>query len=250
MNKYGLLGNDISYSKSVVLHNIIKDIYQLNYSYELIDIKEEQLDDYLESFYRGFSVTKPFKEIVLNKIDKKSKIVKNVNAVNSIYRKNNKLYGDNTDYYGFRYLIKYYNIDIKNKKIAILGTGGAAKVVYYFLKKHSKEVYFVSRSKIADNIISYDVYSKYHFDIIVNATPIGTSPNIDESPLTKEQVKNSIVIDLIYNPEVTKLMSYASASYNGLVMLIVQALYSHKKWHKIKINDEIILKIKERFLNV
>lgn len=253
MNKYGLIGNNISYSKSPVLHQIIAEIFNIDLTYELFDVNSiEEINQLINSHkIKGFNVTKPYKKDVLKYLDKVSNIVKKTNAVNTIYYKNNKIYGDNTDYYGFKYLIKYHNINIKNKKIAILGTGGAAEVVYYYLKKHTKHVLFVSRTKQNKNTITYENIKKYKFDIIINATPIGTHPNINESPINKNHLSNNpILIDLTYNPSKTKFMSLSSNSYNGLIMLIVQALYAQKRWNKkIKINKKIISQIKEQ-LNV
>lgn len=252
MNKYGLLGNNISYSKSPELHTIIAEYFGFKMNYEIIDIKEDLLQEYLkDKAYQGFNVTKPYKETIIKHLDKLSLISKTTGAVNTIYCKNNKLYGDNTDYYGFKYLINYYKIDIKNKKIAILGTGGAAKVIHYYLKKHTNDVLYVSRTRKDDLTISYEELSNYDFDIIVNATPIGTYPNVDESPISSEYVSGKVVIDLTYNPKETKLMSYTKDSYNGLIMLIVQALYASKKWgNKIKVTREIVNEIKEMIENV
>lgn len=251
MNKYGLIGNNISYSKSPLLHNIISKHFNLNISYELIDIDEDMINGYLNNKdYKGFNITKPFKEIVFNKVNSYDLISTNIGAINTISRNNdNKLIGSNTDYYGFEYLIDYYKIDVTNKKVAILGTGGAAMVCYYYLLNKANKVLLVSRSNKGENIISYEEYNDYEFDIIINATTLGTINNLD-SPLTKKQVNNSIVIDLNYNPSITKLMSYSKESYNGLVMLVVQALYSHKIWNNLEFNNSDINIIMEVMKNV
>ena len=252
MNKLGLVGKNISFSRSPKLHNIIKDIYNFDLTYELIDIDEDKLEEYLNSSYTGFNITKPYKEVMFKKDFVHSDIVLKTRALNTIYFKDNKIHSDNTDYYGFEYLIKYYNIDIKNKKVAILGTGGSAKMLNYFFSKHTKEVTLISRSYKGRNIINYNEVLNNSFDIIVNATPIGTGDTVNDSPLTKEQIGKAIVIDLNYNPAITKIMSYANESYNGLIMLIVQGLYSQKHWQNqdFDITDELVNKIKERMLNV
>lgn len=252
MNKLGLVGKNISFSRSPKLHNIIKDIYNFDLTYELIDIDENMLEQYLNSSYTGFNITKPYKEVMFRKDFIHSEIVLKTQALNTIYFKDNKIYSDNTDYYGFEYLIKYYNININNKKVAILGTGGSAKMLKYFFSKYTNDVTLVSRSNKGQSIINYDEILNNSFDIIVNATPIGTGDTIELSPLSKEQVGNAIVIDLNYNPSITKIMSYANESYNGLIMLIVQGLYSQKHWQNqdFDITDELVNKIKERMLNV
>lgn len=250
MSKLGLIGNNISYSKSPELHKIIKEEYNLDFTYNLIDINEEEIDNLLKDNYLGFNVTKPFKTICYKKLDKVSKIAKKTKSINTIYFSKNKIHGDNTDYYGFKYLLKYYNIDTKNKHIAILGTGGSANTIYWLLTKKTKNVVLVSRTKKASNIITYDELKIEDYDIFINATPIGTYPNIEDTPILSKLLFNKVLIDLTYNPVNTKFMSQSNKSYNGLIMLIVQALYSQKKWNKIKITKRKVLKIKERLENV
>lgn len=250
MNKLGLIGKNIGYSKSKELHDLIKAEYNLNFTYNLIDINEEEIDNILNNSYSGLNVTKPFKTILYEKLDKVTKIAKKTRSINTLFYKNNKFYGDNTDYYGFKYLLKYYNIDIKNKHIVIFGTGGAAKTIKYLLLKKAKSVTLVSRTKKENNIIKYEDLIINDYDIFINATPIGTFPNINESPILSNDLFGKILIDLVYNPKKTKFMSQSDYSYNGLIMLIVQALYSQKRWNKIKITKNKVHKIKERLENV
>jgi len=248
MKKLGLIGKNIKYSKSSLLHQKIGEIFGEEINYDLIDVDEREVLKIINlKKYDGLNITKPYKELAVTATHKLSPIAKKIKAINTIYYKDGKIYGDNTDFYGFKYLIKYHNIDVKDKKIAILGTGGAAKSIFYFLKMQSINVFYVSRSRKDDLTISYDDFQNHDFDIIVNATPVGNYNNPDNSPLAKNQVLDKIVIDLNYNPKVSLLMSYAKKSYNGLIMLIVQALYAHKRWNlkDVKINKKNIEKIKE-----
>lgn len=254
MNKYGLIGNNISYSKSPKLHSIICDYFKLDFSYTLKDVSEKKLDDLLSSLdYKGFNITQPYKELIYNKVFSKTKIARKIGAINTIKIVNNKTYGENTDYYGLLELFKYYNFKLNDRKVIILGTGGAALASYYSLANFTNDIKFISRDKtnklMPSIVLNYSEIDSIEYDLIINATPVGTYPN-NESPLEEKYVSNKMVIDLVYNPLTTKLMTYSNKSYNGLVMLIAQALYSHKFWNnKVDINKEVIREIKERLIN-
>lgn len=256
MNKYGLVGKGISYSLSPKLHYIISNIYNLEYKYNLYDVDESLLTKVLGSNkLRGVNITKPYKELLYSKVDCLSNIAKKIGAINTIKIKEQKLYGENTDYYGLIDLIEYHDIKLKDKSIIILGTGGAALASYYAVLNYTNKIYFVSRNKkekiMPDIVIDYKELSNMEYDLIINATPVGTYPDVNVSPLDEDLVKNKIVIDLVYNPLKTQLMSYSSESYNGIVMLISQAIHSQSFWHnkKLEINNDIINEIKELLLS-
>ncbi|MDY0276635.1 MAG: hypothetical protein RBQ97_00980 [Acholeplasma sp.] len=252
MIKLGLVGKDISYSKSKELHEIIGRLFGINLDYQIYDIDTDTIGKCFNNL-DGFNVTKPYKEYIYGLGYQMTTVAKNTKAINTVFKKNGQIWLDNTDYQGFKYLIKYYKIDLKDKKIAILGTGGAAKTVYRVVSNHSKYVKFVSRNKQDQLTINYKDVKNEEFDIFINATPVGTYPN-NQSPLEEKTVRNKIVIDLVYNPLETKMMSYAKESYNGLVMLVVQALYAQKRFSDIKdikINKTTVDSIiKELLINV
>jgi len=232
--KLGLLGHNISYSKSPIIHQMIADKNNLKLSYDLIDLDENDFTVFMNNLkntdYKGLNVTIPYKQKVIPFLDYLTPQAQKIGAVNTIYQKNNLLIGDNTDYNGFLALLKNTNINFSNKKILVLGTGASAKTIKVVLDDLSLSATYVTSSNNQDSyfnhIINYQQINT-HYDVVINATPVGTLGN-EKSPLSKSLVKESIVIDLVYNPAVTLLMSYAKESYNGLTMLIQQALAAQK----------------------
>src|SRR5690606_21350389 len=149
-------------------------------------------------------------------------------------------------YDGFLGLLERSKIDLKDKRVIILGTGGAAKACYHVFKDLGIEPKVVSRTKRSDanfgDVITYDMLKPKDYDIIVNSTPVGMYPKVDESPLDQSLVKDKIVFDLIYNPSETKLMKDAKVAFNGLDMLIIQAVKAESIWHQknLSVSDELI----------
>lgn len=253
MSKFGLLGYKLGHSYSKIIHEEIYHKNNLEHQYDLLEIEENEIPKFLDllrnGIYSGYNVTIPYKEKVIPYLDELSIAAKEINAVNTIYLKDGKLIGDNTDYYGFIKELEYYNLDIFGLEVYILGTGGAAKAIFYAVKELGGIPIFVSRSK--EKGISYQELSlKGKIPFIVNTTPLGMYPNVYESPLDKTTLdKVNAVVDIIFNPPVTKLLSYAKKGYNGELMLIFQAIKACKLWFNDEINydvDEIIKKIESR----
>lgn len=250
MKRFGLIGYPVSHSKSPIIHDVIKSYYQLSLSFSLIPVKAEGikkvLDDIKNGKLDGVNVTIPHKETVIPLLDLLTEKAKKIGAVNTIYLKDHKLVGDNTDYDGFLGLLERSKIDLKDKSVIILGTGGAAKACYHVLKDLGIEPKVVSRTKRSDDhfgeVITYDMLNPKDYDVIVNSTPVGMYPNLDESPLNKKFVKDKIVFDLIYNPTETKLMKDAKVAFNGLDMLIIQAVKAESIWHQknLSVSDELV----------
>lgn len=242
---FGLIGHKISYSLSPEIHQAIGHFLGIDLTYSLIDIKSDDIESYIKKLkngiYQGFNVTKPYKEEVIAYIDELSPVARKLKAVNTIYMLDGKIYGDNTDTFGFSYMLDYYQIKVDQKNVLVLGTGGASKAVDHVLQKRGAHVKFASRTPIGEHNIGYkDIYPSL-FDIYVNATPIGTYPHIDDCVLSQNEVSDQVVIDLIYRPKITRLMQYAKISYNGFMMLLAQAVKSEMLWlnHDISIHDTI-----------
>src|SRR5690554_545147 len=241
MNKFGLIGNNISYSLSPKLHHIIADKTNYKLSYELIDIKEEEISKYLnllkEKEFTGFNVTIPYKETIIKYLDVISPRASKIKAVNTIYlNKDGKLVGDNTDYYGFSELLKTNNVLKDIKKAYILGTGGAAKTVFHVLTDNDIETVNVTRdinnTTGFKNLITYEDFKKIkEVDLVVNCTPVGSILN-KGIPIHRSKQTIKKVVDLIYNPLNTELMDLGLESYNGIIMLIYQAIKAQAIWKK------------------
>lgn len=265
--KYGLIGKSISYSLSPLLHNLIAENSGYKLNYEIIDIKEQQLKDYInklkKGLYKGFNITVPYKETIIKYLDKLTPQAKYIGSVNTIYiDNNNNVVGDNTDYFGFSKLIEEDNVLKDVKKVYILGTGGAAKTVFHNLKERNLVCINVSRTgkreEPFNKVITYEDFKKIQeIDLLINCTPVGTFPS-KEVPIILNNQKINIVVDLIYNPLETELMKLANKSYNGLNMLIYQAISAqslfieNNKTYKNKLvnsSKKSIIKIKEALTN-
>lgn len=249
-NKYGLIGKNIGYSKSPKIHRFMADKLNLDMTYELIDIDEDELPRIIKQLrsgtYRGFNVTAPYKQVICKYLDELTPKAKRIQAVNTIYLKNDKVIGDNTDYDGFIGLLLTHQIDVKGKNVYILGSGGAAKSATIALIDLMANVTVVVR-KITDEtsffprVITYDQINPKHVDLYIQTTPIGTHPNVFDSVLSAPYVKDHTVIDLIYNPPVTQIMKDSHRGINGLNMLIIQALKSEEIWFSRKIEWTTLL---------
>ncbi len=241
MKTFGLLGHNIGYSLSEKLHPLIATKTNKTLNYKIIDINEEALSHYMEllknDIYSGFNVTIPYKEKIISYLDELTDAAKQIGAVNTIYKRGDKLIGDNTDYIGFDYLLKASNaLEKELNNVYILGSGGAAKAVYYALEKRDINAIIVARNidqTHFKNIIDYEsFYNIKDIDLLINATPVGSVYN--QGCLLKENQKAKTVIDLIYNPKTTTLMKRSKNSIGGIKMLIVQAIEAQNKWFDTK----------------
>ena len=139
MNKYGLLGYKLSHSQSKIIHEYFFETNGIEASYDLIEIEEDEIKEKLDlirsGYYQGFNVTIPYKEKVIKFLDKLSDAAKEIGAVNTIYIRDGLLIGDNTDYLGFIDELSHLDIEVENKNVYVLGSGGASKAICYALSK-------------------------------------------------------------------------------------------------------------------
>lgn len=242
--RFGLLGRNINYSfsKGYFTDKFNNENFE-GCSYENFDIPEINFFTELvknNPDLKGLNVTIPYKEVVIPFLDKLSKKAAEIGAVNTIkFTKKGKLKGYNTDYYGFKKSLKPL-LQPHHKKALILGTGGASKGVAFALDELGILYTFVSRGS-KENAIDYERINATTFDnyqIIINSTPVGTSPNTDAFPLIPYEffTEKHIAYDLIYNPAETQFLKKAKEQgaqiKNGLDMLIFQAEKAWKIWNK------------------
>jgi shikimate dehydrogenase len=263
---YGLLGEKLGHSYSKIIHEECYKIENLNYSYELIEIEKENLKE-IEKKIRnknlyGVNITIPYKTEFIKYLDDISENAKAIGAVNTVYLKNNKLIGDNTDYYGFKLTLEYNSIDCKNKDVYILGSGGSARAILKCILDLGGKAHIVSRDKNQAEEkfkntfknINYLEYSELdninkNNNILINCTPIGMYPKVENAPIKEDIIeKFEAVVDIVYNPEITKLLKYAKDKnikyVNGLFMLVAQAVKAEELWGNVEGNlIEIIEKI-------
>jgi shikimate dehydrogenase len=242
--KFGLLGKNISYSFSKkYFTEKFEKLGLINYKYFNFDIPEIEEFPFLlyhkEHEFGGINVTIPYKELVMKYLHEIDDDANKIGAVNTIkITDNNQLVGYNTDFYGFQKSIEPL-LKSHHKKALILGTGGASKAIAYALKQLNIDYKFVSR-KVAENMFLYSVLNKEiieEYTLIINCSPIGTHPNINEAPnIPYEYItQKHLLFDLIYNPAETKFLQEGKKRgaivKNGLEMLELQAEKSWEIWN-------------------
>jgi shikimate dehydrogenase len=242
--KFGLIGKNISYSFSkkhftekFALGNLDGYVYE-NFDLQSIEEFPKLITENPE--LKGLNVTIPYKEEIIPYLNKLSKKAAQISAVNVIrFTKKGTSKGYNSDYYGFKKSLKPL-LQSHHKKALILGTGGAAKAVAFALNELGILYTFVSREE-KEGMIDYDRINATTFDnyhIVINCTPLGTSPNTKEFPPIPYNffTEKHIAFDLIYNPEETQFLKKAKKKgaiiKNGYEMLVFQAEKAWKIWNK------------------
>jgi len=245
MLKFGLVGEKLSHSQSPQIHREIMSKHEVDGTYELLEFSKETFTQDFNSLkslgYRGVNVTIPYKETVLPLLDEISEKAKYIGSVNTVSFENGISKGFNTDYHGFIALLEHENIAVKGKSAVILGSGGASKaIITALLDLGIYDLTIVSRGKHnfhGNYTISYEFYKEANIknDILINCTPVGMYPNVDASPLSKEDIHTNVVIDLIYNPQKTLLLKYAEElgikGISGGLMLTEQAVKAQEIWN-------------------
>ncbi len=227
--EYGCIGEKLGHSFSKIIHNKLAD-----YNYELKEIPKENLKEFIcKRDFKAINVTIPYKQDVIPFLDEISDTAKSIGAVNTIVNKNGKLFGFNTDFKGLEALILKNGIEVQNKKVLILGSGGTSKTAFAVAKHlKAKEIYRVSRNA-TNTLISYEDAKKLHSDaeIIINTTPCGMYPNIGVSAVNIGNFRNlEGVVDAVYNPLNSALVLDAKSrgikAVGGLYMLVAQAVFA------------------------
>ena len=241
---YGLLGKNIDYSfsKNYFLNKFKKLNLDSNYTYKNLDLNDlNQFRNIIEKKeFNGFNVTIPFKEKIIKFLDLLDSKAKKIGAVNTIkICSNYKLRGYNTDYIGFIKSIRPF-LNKNHKKAILLGSGGASKSIVFGLNKLNISSIIVSRFKKKGDITYKELNSEIinKSQIIINCSPIGTFPKINECPKIPYNSINSnhICYDLVYNPIETEFLMKSKKNdakiLNGMKMLELQAEESWKIWNE------------------
>lgn len=248
---YGLIGEKLPHSFSKEIHEKIAD-----YKYSLKELKSEELEGFiLNKNFKAINVTIPYKQAVIPLLDEISSDAEAIGAVNTVVNRGGVLYGYNTDFGGMKALIERAGVEIKYKKVLILGTGGTSLTARAVCERLSaKEILRVSR-KACDGAITYEqAYSEHSdADVILNATPCGMYPDIFDSPIDISKFPGLCgVIDVIYNPLNTRLVLAAKergiAAEGGLYMLVAQAVlaaehFMGKELGAVKLTNKIYSEI-------
>ena len=239
MDRFGLLGRSLSHSHSPRIHGLLG-----GYGYSLFEKEPEEAERFiLSGDWDGLNVTIPYKKTAYRLADEVSATAEKSGSVNTLVRRNGKIFGDNTDYYGFLCTVNRSCVEIKDKKCLVLGDGGAAGAVRAVLSDlGAGDIVTISR-RGEDNFGNADRHADA--DVIVNATPVGMYPGNGESPVDLSLFPSlSGVFDLIFNPLKTKLLLDAerlSIPYaGGLYMLVAQAKKSYDIIKGEEADDSVI----------
>ena len=257
MDFYGLIGEKLPHSLSPKIHNTLFKALNIEGAYKLFEVEKEDLGKAIDSLkilkIKGVNVTIPYKQDVMKYLDFISEEAKKIGAVNTIYLNNGKLYGYNTDYFGFGTIIKNNDIRVKDSIAMVLGNGGAAKaVINYLLAEGINKIYLVSRkgkgsSGYGDNRIeykSYDEIAHIKGDILINSTPLGMYPHINETAVNEDIISNfNALIDLIYNPKETQFLKIGTTLNKkvcgGIDMLVGQAIKAEEIWQGVPLDNDV-----------
>ena len=243
--KCGLLGEKLGHSFSPQIHGKLGE-----YEYLLYEKQPEELESFLKDEtanpWQGLNVTIPYKKDVMKYCDNLSERAQRIGSVNTLVRRDGKITGDNTDYYGFLCMVKKLGVSVEGKKALILGNGGAALPVKAVLEdENAGEIIIISRS--GEN--NYENIGRHaDAEIIVNTTPLGMYPNVGKKAINlSEFPKCEAVFDLIFNPLKTALMLEAEElnipHMDGLLMLVAQAKKASEIFRDIRIDDSVIEEI-------
>ena len=259
MKKFLVIGNPIEHSLSPELHNYWMKNNGIDAIYEKQKLNENELEQIIfkvkDKKINGVNVTVPFKKKVIPYLDELSFEAQSTQSVNTIYLKDNKVVGHNTDIFGFETSIKKSDYNLNNKEVLILGAGGVvSSIIFALIKMKVSKIKICNRTKEkAENlkkiyknleIIKWGEVS--NFDMIINATSLGLKKednlNLDFSSISG----NKFFYDIIYNPSETNFLKtgrkLGSKTLNGKLMFVYQAFSAFTIWHqqKPKINETVI----------
>jgi len=250
MKKYLVIGNPIKHSLSPKLHNYWIKENNINAVYDMKQLNESDIEEIIKEIKKnkidGINVTIPFKKSVIPFLDQLSLLAKETQSVNTIFKKNNKIIGDNTDIGGFEQGLKHINYSVKNKKIFILGAGGVVPSIILALKRSGAGKITLSNrtkkkaedlKKLYSDIKIIDWGQNTDFDMIINATSLGLK-NEDKIKFDFSKIgSNKLFFDVIYNPSKTNFLlegeKLGNQVINGKMMFIYQAQLAFKIWHNI-----------------
>ncbi len=259
ISEYGCIAEHLGHSFSGEIHRLIgvalaEEKRAEPYHYVLQELSPEQVEPFFRlRKFRGINVTIPYKRTVIPYLDELTDVAREIGAVNTVINRNGRLIGDNTDYFGMKYLCSLAGIELKDKKVLILGTGGTSNTAFAVAKyAGAKKIYKVSRN-VQDGYLTYDdLHLHLDAQVIINTTPVGMYPNDENSPLPASAPLSDFkalcgVVDAIYHPLRTELISGAQALHipatGGLPMLVAQAVAATERFLDCVISPDVIAEV-------
>ena len=268
----GVIGDPIEHTMSPAIHNAAFASMGLDYVYLPFRVKKEALGRAIDGMralnIRGLNVTIPHKVTVISLLDELDPLAEKIGAVNTITNNNGVLKGYNTDASGFLQALLERGIEPKGENIVILGAGGASRAVSFSLAERGAHLVILNRLLELDwaqelagrlstifnievkaiELVEENLNEELHrADILVNATSVGMSPSVDETPVPSTLLKPDLVVfDVVYNPIKTKLLREAEKAcdktISGIEMLVWQGALAFEKWTGVKAPVELMRK--------
>lgn len=230
--EYGLIGLPLGHSFSKLIHERLG-----GYAYELCPVTEEEAAALLRSrAFRGLNVTIPYKQFVIPFCDELDPAARAIGAVNTIVNRGGRLVGYNTDFDGFRYLANSLSVSFMGKTVLILGGGATHRTIAAAAQSEgAAHILTASRTPGPDRISYEQARREAGVQILVNATPVGMYPQVDDCPIDPAAFPAlEAVLDVVYNPLETRLVQAARAlgipAGGGLAMLVAQAKYAAERF--------------------
>ena len=267
-----VIGKPIKHSLSPLIHNYWINKYGLGLEYKKMEVERESLPSLIENVrdkkITGLNITLPYKKDIISYIDEVSYSAKDIGAINTVFLRGNKVYGENTDGIGFtRALEKKTKFNFSNKSIYIIGAGGAAYgIISELIKKKVEKIYITNRTKQKTiQLVNFfktknkkinlefvewkDLVPNSDVDLIINTTSFGMKDN-ECLKIDINNLKDTLIfVDIIYNPKETELLKLFKKEgfvcMNGLSMLIEQAAVSFELWFNISLNNKDIEEVKK-----
>lgn len=258
----GIIGNPLSHTFSPFIHNYFLYKSGICGGYTCYDVSIDNLKNVIDMFkqyhFKGVNVTVPYKQEIMQYCTELDITAKSVNAVNTLHFTDKGIIGHNTDIYGFHKMLEIAQINTLNKKVLLLGAGGASRAVIPYLIINKPEYFLIANRTIEKaqdlsllypysvDICQLDELKGLNFDIVINSTSIGVKGEnyVDLGFKIKESA-----VDMIYKPKMTPFLSlYKDMDIkliNGLPMLIYQAVGSFNIWTGCDIEPDI-----EYFCNI
>jgi len=260
---YGVIGNPVRHSLSPAMHNAAFAARGINAAYlafEVVDL-EGCIKGVRSLGVKGLSVTIPFKQDVIPLLDDVDGLARDIGAVNTLVNEGGYLKGFNTDAMGALRALEE-KTDLSGKRVVIAGAGGAARAIGYILKLQEMEIVIANRSQSRGMALSESLGCRFvnlkkladiKADILINTTPVGMFPDVDECPIPQEALREGMVVmDVIYNPFKTKLLATAEARgcliINGLPMFIYQGAEQFRLWTGLDAPVDVMTEVIKREL--
>lgn len=254
----GVIGYPIEHTLSPLMQNAAFEAVGLDYVFLAFKVKPSRIEDAVNGLralnIRGLNVTMPHKNRVMAHLDRIDLSAQIIESVNTILNKENLLFGFNTDGVGALKALKENGVELKGRKVLLLGAGGAARAIAYTMAKEADELAVLNRTVkqaqslsklleksfnkkiVAGSLSPSDIQKNLQdSDILINATSVGMKPHLYESPVAPKLLRpNLAILDIVYNPLETKLAKDAKAAgakvVSGVEMLIYQGAASFEIW--------------------